>query len=303
MSKHGGGGFFDDDDDTQPESYQTTSTTGAHYAADDSLSSNFGASPPPRQRPRQRQDRDSTTTTGTRAGGRASSVTGAAAGSSVRGAWDSSRGDSPSLDDILGEGHDSDRSSDVQRLLRAWQNEVGAPELLRFPADLVERVVRNLARRKEVVRRAMSTSGEDESFYVAASVVATENMRVAHVLKMYTRERIWKLEQCAQYYLDQPDAKERLYSNEVAHAEGYVRLVKAYHDSAAMDAMPEQVTRNPPPIPTPDLSKPVFLRARRDCPPVVFPDGEIFAFEKGSQHMCRYSTVRALLENGDVELI
>lgn len=43
------------------------------------------------------------------------------------------------------------------------------------------------------MRKAQSTAGQDESFYTAASIVAVENMRVAHVLKMYTRERIWKV--------------------------------------------------------------------------------------------------------------
>lgn len=46
---------------------------------------------------------------------------------------------------------------------------------------------------KELVRKAQSTSGMDESFYLAATLVATENMRASHVLKMYTRERIWKV--------------------------------------------------------------------------------------------------------------
>ncbi|GAA5895881.1 hypothetical protein JCM6882_001401 [Rhodosporidiobolus microsporus] len=296
-----GGGFFDDDDDDAPESYQTTTTAGA-LAGDDTLSSNYGASVSPQRNWPDAGQRDSSVGTGSRAGGRVSSVTGAAAGSSVRG-FESSRGDSPSLDDILGEGRKADEGRNVQKLLRAWQNEMGAPELLKFPRELVERVVKTLAKRKEMVRIAKETEGQDDSFYVALGIVATENMRVSHVLKMFTRERIWKLEQCAEYYLQQDDVHERLYGNEIAHAEGFVRLVKAYHDSAAMDAMPEQVTRNPPPIPQPDFSKPVFFRARRDCQPVVLPDGEIFAFEKGSQHMCRYSTVRALLENGDVELI
>jgi len=35
----------------------------------------------------------------------------------------------------------------------------------------------------------------------------------------------------------------------------YVRLVKAYHDASAMDAMPEQVTRNPPPSASLSLSQ------------------------------------------------
>ncbi|BGP34659.1 GINS complex subunit [Rhodotorula toruloides] len=293
------GGFFDDDDDDLPESYQ--STTAAIAGGDDSL--DFARDLSPLGGPAAvRGDRGSSVGTGSRTAGRVSSVTGAAAGSSVRG-WESSRGDSPSLVETLGEGAGMDKGRNVQQLLRAWQNEMGAPELLRFPRELVEKVVKDLARRRELVRKAQSTAGQDESFYTAASIVAVENMRVAHVLKMYTRERIWKLEQCAEYYLSQPDVHERLYTNEIAHAQGYVRLVKAYQDASAMDAMPEQVTRQPPPMPTPDFSKPVFLRARKDCPPVVLPDGEVITFMSGSQHMCRYSTVRALLESGDVELI
>jgi len=43
------------------------------------------------------------------------------------------------------------------------------------------------------VRIAQSTPGHDDAFYIAASVVATENMRAAHVLKMFTRQRIYKV--------------------------------------------------------------------------------------------------------------
>ncbi|GAA5993042.1 hypothetical protein JCM5350_004911 [Sporobolomyces pararoseus] len=70
-----------------------------------------------------------------------------------------------------------------------------------------------------------------------------------------------------------------------------------------MDAMPDQSNRHPPPMAEPDFSKPVFFRALQDCPEVILPDGEPFVFEQGSQHMCRYSTIRALLEEGLVELI
>ncbi|GAA5988986.1 hypothetical protein JCM10908_006258 [Rhodotorula pacifica] len=326
-------GFFDDDDDdfeTGQESYQTDRAVyngggGGAAAAPRQDSLDYDSlnlrdqSPFLPPLPAQGFDsfeRGSSVATGGRTaagggGGRVSSVTGAAAGSSVRAlggdtslGYASTRGDSPSLDDILQGGAGRGREGrNVQQLLRAWQNEMGAPELLKFPTKLVERVVKDLARRKELVRKAQSTSGMDESFYLAATVVATENMRASHVLKMYTRERIWKLEQCPDYYLSLADVKQRLYSNEIAHAEGYVRLVKAYHDACAMDAMPEQIARQPPPMPTPDFSKPVFFRAHKDCAPVVLPDGETFVFTGGSQHMCRYSTVRALLEAGDIELI
>ncbi|GAA5871998.1 hypothetical protein JCM3774_006577 [Rhodotorula dairenensis] len=315
-------GFFDDDDEdfeTGQESLQSDRAVyndprpGAGHDPLDLRDQSPSLPPLPAQGlGNDSYERGSSVATGARtAAGRVSSVTGAAAGSSVRGlggdttnGYASTRGESPSLDDILLGGAARERQGrNVQQLLRAWQNEMGAPELLKFPTRLVERVVKDLARRKELVRKAQSTSGMDESFYLAATVVATENMRASHVLKMYTRERIWKLEQCPEYYLSLADVKQRLYANEIAHAEGYVRLVKAYQDACAMDAMPEQIARQPPPMPTPDFSKPVFFRARKDCAPVVLPDGETFVFTAGSQHMCRYSTVRALLEAGDIELI
>lgn len=148
MSKAARGGFFDDDEDDAPESYNTAAATNA----DDSLSSNFAASvSPQRNWPAARQQRDSSLGTGTGGAGRVSSVTGAAAGSSTRGGggYDTtSRGDSPSLDDILGDsGASKEKGRNVQKLLRAYANEVGAPELLLFPRELVERVVWTLAQR------------------------------------------------------------------------------------------------------------------------------------------------------------
>jgi hypothetical protein len=46
---------------------------------------------------------------------------------------------------------------------------------------------------KEMVRKARETPDQDDAFYIAAGIVAVENMRAAHTLKMYMRERIWKV--------------------------------------------------------------------------------------------------------------
>lgn len=150
MSKQGGG-FFDDDDDLDetPESYQTS-----NLGNEDSLSSTGFPSPRRYQTTTtdngangSRNGRASSLTTAGRTGGRVSSVTGAAAGSSRRD-YQSTRGGSPGLDDDdMGEEGGISRERNVQRLLRAWHNEMGAPELLRFPRELVEKMVRDLARR------------------------------------------------------------------------------------------------------------------------------------------------------------
>ncbi|GAA6005774.1 hypothetical protein JCM11491_004004 [Sporobolomyces phaffii] len=302
------GGFFDDDDEDlddslleTSESYDTSNLGGGAIAGgEDSLSSTGYPSP---RRYRNGSENGAAAPPRPGGGGRASSTTtgGAARGSSTR-AYESTRGGTPSLDDILGTERGVSDERNVQRLLRAWHNEMGAPELLHFPRQLIDKLVKDLAYRKAVVKGLQTASGQDEGYYTIIGIIATENMRAAHVLKMYTRERIHKLEQCAEYYLSQPDVHERLYDNEIVHAQGYVRLVKAYHDAAAMDAMPNQ-SKRPPQMTEPDFSKPVFLRALQDCPPVILPDGEPFVFAQGTQHMCRYSSVRALLEQGLVELI
>jgi GINS complex subunit 4 len=122
------------------------------------------------------------------------------------------------LEDILGTEPEVSNERNVQKLLREWHNEMGAPELLRFPRELVEKFVKDLASRvsrisflldkrghktdyfvfrklgqKAIVRAAQTERGRDEAFYTTAAILATENMRAAHVLKMYTRERIYKV--------------------------------------------------------------------------------------------------------------
>lgn len=78
--------------------------------------------------------------------------------SSRRGVADSSsvgRGRTPDLDEILaeidmdneGEGKGKQAERSIVQLERCLANEQGAPELLTFPRELVERIVRDLAAR------------------------------------------------------------------------------------------------------------------------------------------------------------
>lgn len=53
------------------------------------------------------------------------------------------------------------------------------------------------SRQKELVKQASEMVGADDSLFLQASLVATENMRAAYVLKMFLRERIYKVITCA----------------------------------------------------------------------------------------------------------
>lgn len=155
------GGFFDDDDDEDQgdtfqesfESYDTSNLGGARggaaggAAGDDSLSSSGLPSPNRYQ---------TTNDNGAGRPGRASSVgTGrAAAGNSSTRAYESTRGGSPAmnLDDLMGQEAEISTERNVQRLLRAWHNEMGAPELLTFPRELVDNLVWDLTRRVSCIQ-------------------------------------------------------------------------------------------------------------------------------------------------------
>jgi len=52
---------------------------------------------------------------------------------------------------------------DLQALTRAWVNERTAPELLPYPAELVDRTMHRVA--KQVLRRTAYLSQELSSFY------------------------------------------------------------------------------------------------------------------------------------------
>ena len=60
---------------------------------------------------------------------------------------DRTRDESVTLEDILGTGKEENGGTDVQELMRCWKNERAAPELLRFPLVLVNRLMLNLAKK------------------------------------------------------------------------------------------------------------------------------------------------------------
>jgi hypothetical protein len=120
-------------DDSSPLASPTGSPSAASYL-DDSFRDEL-LSPAPAQRTSEAAARASTS-------GRASSAA-AYGGARSRG----TRGDSPTLEDILGEAPAGKKERSIQTLMRAWTNETAAPELLHFPRELVERIVRDLARR------------------------------------------------------------------------------------------------------------------------------------------------------------
>jgi len=59
----------------------------------------------------------------------------------------------------------------------------------------------------------------------------------------------------------------------------------------------------PPMISSPDITTPVFVHARKDCPPVHLPDGSTMEMHKGQISLTKYRVIEQLLIRGEVELV
>ncbi|KAM0750867.1 hypothetical protein T439DRAFT_356602 [Meredithblackwellia eburnea MCA 4105] len=328
--------FFDDDDGD--ETFTSNNNDQLHQQASPTRSSSAAAAandsffdddwdaflPPP---PRPLQALDSTSANGSGSGGgkgrisaisnnadrnssssfRASSVVSSERASGSGAGVGRGRANSPDLEDIIGGDVEGQKERNIVKLIRAWSNENSAPELLVFPADLVERVVKDLAMRREDVKRWSLEQNKPEGYHVQLALFQTEILRASHVLRSYLRERLYKVEKFARYYLsDMEDAKNRMYPNELAHAQGYVEITNTYFRNGAINAMPEKMHKkldDATLFPQPDFAQAVLVRARRNCPTVIVPDGTSMNFEKDSQHLVRYSTIRELLRLDYVELV
>jgi len=59
----------------------------------------------------------------------------------------------------------------------------------------------------------------------------------------------------------------------------------------------------PPMVSAPDVTRPVFVHALVDCPPVVLPDGTRHEMLKGHISLTPFSVVEHLIARGEAELV
>lgn len=200
-------------------------------------------------------------------------------------AADARAGAGDELEAVLGDEYGERQiESNMHKMMRAWKNEAGAPELLHFPNRLVTRFASDIATK---VRRALAPlqqvthaltdesmkrefmkqmsaptdpSGhawpDEDNHWMQVGIVSTEIMRASYVLKQLLRERISKVERFARYYLSFDDGRRRMHANEIEHAEGFVRLQDDYYHQSVMKSMPERVR---------DLNEPVMGLSLYSC--------------------------------------
>ena len=141
LKMSGAGGFFDEDDEDEVLGDVTTSAdhNDSFFSETTSPSRAYARAPAAGRMSSVSGYRDRTTSSA-----RASSTFSEDRSRDYR----PRRDESPSLEDIIGRDEVfATKERNIVTLIRHWANEIAAPELLVFPRDLVERIVKDLARR------------------------------------------------------------------------------------------------------------------------------------------------------------
>jgi len=195
--------------------------------------------------------------------------------------------------------------TDMEALLRHWMDERAAPELLHLQEDLVDRMMGNLEAQTEAASLLAAQAAAKADEHERILLVQLEIERVRFLLRSYIRTRTYKIEQYAQYLLKTPAAKGKMSDVEFGYAQRYQALIERHLTTSVVQNLPERMGRldEDDMIVKPDLEQAVFARARKNCPPIRLPDGEILEMLDGDIHMLRYRSVRRLLRDGDVRLV
>ncbi|KAH8109078.1 GINS complex, Sld5 component [Phellopilus nigrolimitatus] len=203
------------------------------------------------------------------------------------------------------------RESDVQRLLRAWQDERHAPDVLPARDALLGRVLDALRRQTDDVHKLRTAAAHlSEEDHYMTMLVQTEVERVKFVVRSYVRTRLFKIEQHAAHITSQPAVQARLTEAELRHAQRYAALVVAQFRRTVLDPLPatqqaldDEVPTMPRMSASPDRDRPVFFRAFADIERLALADGTTETVPRDAVFLMPYRVVEQHLLRGEVELV
>ncbi|EFZ00447.1 DNA replication complex GINS protein sld5 [Metarhizium robertsii ARSEF 23] len=208
------------------------------------------------------------------------------------------------IDDILREvdpATDSIPSGtrDLQALTRRWVAERSAPELLDWPSDgLFERVNDRI---KAQIEKVEDMTGDmDPKANFSLIVLQTELERWKFLIDKHTL-----------HYLSTQELRDRLSPTELAYATRHQALLHNHYLSSFLGSFPQQLQNlndtagNISMIDAPDLDTAVFIRMLRSAD--VHGSGTdadvTLPAEEGDVLILRWSSARALVQDGDAELV
>ncbi|KAI9789866.1 MAG: GINS complex subunit [Piccolia ochrophora] len=216
------------------------------------------------------------------------------------------------IDDILagvGGAAVPQETRDLQHLTRAWVAERAAPEVLQYPAALMERTMERVRKQIELVE--LQTGNMDPKTNFRLIIVQTELERFKFLIRSFLRARMAKMDKHSLHILSTPELRSRLSSSEIQYLTQHQSLQHSHYLASFLHNFPETLRRLDDTaggismIDQPDLDTAVFCRVLRDVPDPVVIEGTDTNLElkRGDVYVVRYSAIREAMERGDVELI
>ncbi|QSZ33786.1 hypothetical protein DSL72_005358 [Monilinia vaccinii-corymbosi] len=205
--------------------------------------------------------------------------------------------------------------ADLQALTRAWVNERGAPEILPWPNNLIERVTERIKKQIEKVEEL--TGDMDPKTNFGLICLQTELERWKYLIRGLVRARIAKIDAHTLYYPSNENLRSRLSETEIAYATRHQQLLHGHYLSSFLGSFPATLQNlndqagGVSMISGPDEDTAVFARGtgsyEDDGSVSVLGRGrdgdDVKNVGRGEVVIVRWSDIKEHVENGEMELV
>jgi GINS complex subunit 4 len=238
------------------------------------------------------------------------------------------------IDDILADLDRSEPTStastalDHQQLTRFWVSERAAPDVLKWPADLMDRIMLRVRQQIETIEDmtagvAMTGLGSGSSnSNLAMSILQTDLSRTQYIIRSLLRQRLAKLTKYAMHYLTLDNKSTMMSPQEQYFLQSHQALLSNLYGASFLSAFPARLQRLDDNagglnmVEGPDGKKAVFIRclAERWSNDPAHEDydvdddetaGEngVLAMRRGQIWVVRWEDVKNGVEKGALELL
>ncbi|KAJ3742213.1 hypothetical protein DFH05DRAFT_1504324 [Lentinula detonsa] len=170
-----------------------------------------------------------------------------------------------------------DDESPLSQLTKHWMNERHAPDILPAQEELLASLLDHIRRQSEAVQLLRGEPSASEEEHIRIMLVQMEVERVKFIVRSYVRTRLFKIEKFARFIMTDATIQTRITTAERAHASRHAHLTDRHFHNSVLQSLPETQSHlddtpifMPPMITKPDETRPVFVHALRDCPPIRF---------------------------------
>ncbi len=217
---------------------------------------------------------------------------------------------------------------DHQQLTRFWISERAAPDVLKWPTDLMDRAMSRVRQQIETIEDLTAGVGMDGSVAscsnsnLTLSILQTDLSRTQYIIRSLLRQRLAKLTKYAMHYLTLDNKSALLSPQEQSFLQNHQALLSNLYGASFLSAFPAQLQRLDDNggglnmIEGPDGKKAVFIRClaeRWSNDPVyeeyVEDDDEregesgALAMRRGQVWVVRWEDVKKGVEKGALELL